>query len=184
MISQNIHIPTRVSDFNQSELQNGVWLALLHVQRIPPHIGLMFNGNYNSITIKEHEYNISSELLIKTINQKKIKTVFVNLVKHPVFSLQHQLEIFQEQMKDFGSVEQNKITCTSPIKLFLKEFYGIHSDEKELFFNLFQKLNQNNFVNKSVGVNIELSNGVELPFYTNEELNEKIKNERKPYYND
>jgi hypothetical protein len=31
---------------------------------------------------------------------------------------------------------------------------------------------------------MELKNGIDLPYYTQEELNEKIKAERSPYYSD
>jgi hypothetical protein len=93
-----------------SVVTKGTWLVILHASRIPPHVGLMINGNYNSLTIKERELNVSSEVLLKTISQKKIEALFLKIVKHPVFSSDHQLNIFQEQLNQFTSVKQNEAT--------------------------------------------------------------------------
>lgn len=184
MISQNVHIEVKTEKFKDDCLQKGTWLAVLHAQRVPPHIGLIFSGNYNSLTIKEQELNISSELLLKTILQKKIKSLFIKIVPHPVFSIDHQLEIFQEHLKKFACVKQFEATCLSPVKLFFKEFYAIESADNELFFEFTQQLNNNNFIESACALNMELQEGIDLPFYTVEELNEKIRNERQTYYND
>lgn len=106
-----------------SVLSKGTWLVLLHASRIPPHIGLMINGNYNSLTIKERELNVKLEALLKIISQKKIETLFVKIIKHQVFSEEFQLLTFQEQPKQFTVVKENEATCLSPIKLFFEEFY-------------------------------------------------------------
>ncbi len=184
MISQNIHIPVKTEDFKPESLKKGTWLAILHSQRIPPHVGLIVSGNYNSLTIKEHELNINSDALVKTIIQKKIKSVFVKIVPHPVFSEEHLLAIFQEHLKKFGYVKQNEATCLSPLKLFFSEFYAIELNGAELFFDFMIRLNENEFIESAAALNVQLQNGIDLPFYTLAELNQKIKAERQPYYND
>lgn len=184
MISQNINIPIAVTEFSDDLLQKGTWIAVLHAQRIPPHIGLVFNGNYNSLTIKEHELNIDLNLLLKTIKQKKIKSVFVRVVSHPVFSIDHQLSMFQEILKKYSYVKQFESTCLSPVKQFFREFYVLNCEEKELFFEFMQHMSDNKFIDTACALNLELTEGIDLPCYTHEELNEKIKNERQPYYND
>lgn len=184
MISQNVHIPLQTAAFSDELLRKNAWLAILHAQRVPPHIGMIFSGNYNSLTIKERELNISSDILLKTIYQKKIKSVFVKIVPHPVFSIEHQLEIFQENLKKFTCVKQFEATCLSPVKLFFKEFYAVESGDKELFFEFTQQLNTNLFLEKACALNMDLQDGLDLPFYSIEELNQKIKSERQTYYND
>jgi hypothetical protein len=184
LISENIHIAVKIKEFKPEALKKGTWLAIIHAQRIPPHIGLIISGNYNSLTIKEHELNINSDVLIKTIIQKKIKSVFVKVVPHPVFSLDHQLAIFQEHLKTFGYVKQNENTCLSPIKQFFQEFYAIPLNESELLFDFMIRLNDNDYLEYASALNMELDKGIDLPCYTIEELNEKIKTERQPYYND
>jgi len=178
----NIHLA--VAPYSVEALNKGLWLVILHAERIPPHIGIMFAGNYNSLTIKTRETNINSELLIKTINQKKIKTIFLQIAEHPVFSLQHQLDIFQEHLAGFNVVKQYEATCLSPIKLFFQEFYAIPLKENDLLLNFVQKLHDNQFIVSASSLNFELNNGISLPYYTITELNDKIKSERQNLYND
>lgn len=184
MISQTINIPVETSTFNSEFLKKGTWLVLLHAQRIPPHIGLMISGNYNSLTIKEREMNIDAEPLLKTINQKKIKSVFIKIVNHPVFSQVHQVEMFQEHLKKFDTVKQFEATCLSPIKLFFEEFYAVKNNGQTLLFDFLLELKKNDYLEKAMSLNMLLDDGLDLPFYTKDELNEKIKSERQPYYND
>jgi hypothetical protein len=47
------------------------WLVILHASRTPPHIGILIDGNYNSLTIKGHELDININVLIKNDTAKK-----------------------------------------------------------------------------------------------------------------
>ncbi|MGZ3899671.1 MAG: hypothetical protein ACXVNM_08465 [Bacteroidia bacterium] len=183
MIKQNIFIPLTTKEYQPSLTGKATWLVILHAQRIPPHAGLLFNGNYNSLTIKEAELNINSALLLKTLSQKKIKSVFIKILPHPVFSIDHQRDMFQEELKKAGSVEQYKSTCLSPVKTFFKEFYGIQSPENELLFDFIRQLTENGYIEYAMPVNMKLNEGLELPFYSVEELNDKIRSERQIYFN-
>jgi hypothetical protein len=167
-----------------SLINKGTWLMVLHASRIPPHIGLMIDGNYNSLTIKERELNVSSAALLKTISQKKIESLFLKLEKHPVFSSDHQLNIFQEQLTQFTAVKPNEATCLTPIKLFFEEFYAIQNNKEQLFYDFVDVLYQNDYIIKAIGTNVKClteNNMFHLPHYTNEELQEKIKIERENY---
>jgi hypothetical protein len=173
-----------INSFNTAAIQNGVWLAILHAQRIPPHIGIIFSGKYNSLTIKENEFNINSELIFKTIEQKKIKSLFLKVNPHPVFSIDHQSDIFHEHLKKFPSVKQNESTCLTPIKLFFEEFYAIPNQKDELLFEFIQKLNDQKYIEYASSCQVSLHDGIELPYYSAEELNNRIKAERQTYYNE
>lgn len=167
------------------ELSNHTWIAVLHASRIPPHIGIITNGNYNSLTIKGHETNIDVRVLLKTIQQKKIETVFIKLKKHPVFSLDYQKEIFQIQLKQFTQVKPNEASCLSPVKLFLTEFYAIQLIEKELLFELVERLKQNDYIDKVLGLNIENQNNSKefyFPLYSYSELQDVILKEQTHFY--
>ncbi len=177
MIAQKIYA-LQFSELKDPKiLLKGTWLVILHASRIPPHVGLVINGNYNSLTIKERELNVSLEALLKTISQKKIETLFIGIVKHPVFSSDHQLNIFQHQLQQFTSVKHGEATCLSPIKLFFEEFYAIKKNEEILFFDFLELLKENNYISETFAVNIK---GDEFTFnaYTAEELQDRIKQER------
>lgn len=162
-----------------TELLKGTWLVLLHANRIPPHVGLMINGNYNSLTIKERELNVKAEALLKTIAQKKIEALFFKIVKHPVFSEDYQLQILQEHLQKFTAVKQNEATCLSPLKLFFEEFYAIRNNPKVLLYDFIEELNENEYLVDIVGLNV---NTEDLLFtfktYSQDQLQERIKIER------
>lgn len=180
MISESKYLIAYEDCKETSVLTKGAWLVILHASRIPPHVGLMIDGNYNSLTIKERELNVSSEALLKTISQKKIEALFLKVVKHPVFSSDHQLNIFQEQLGQFTVVKQNEATCLSPLKLFFEEFYAIKNNKEQLFYDFVDELFQNDYIVEAVGLNIvnKTNNTFTLPHYTNEELQERIAKER------
>lgn len=168
-------------------LQKNAWLVILHASRIPPHIGVLVDANYNSLTIKGHELNISLAVLLKTVQQKNIETLFIPLKKHPVFSLSYQLEILQYHIQQFKQVNQSA-TCLSPVKLFLQEFYAIPYNENELLFELIERLKQNDYIEKSIALNLKenltATHEFVLPMYNATQLQEVIKNERAIYYKD
>lgn len=163
-----------------SVLSKGTWLVILHASRIPPHVGLMIDGNYNSLTIKEREMNVKVEALLKTIANKRIESLFLKLVKHPVFSSDHQLSIFQEQLNQFSSVKPNEATCLSPLKLFFQEFYAVQNNVNQLFYDFADELFQNDYIMQAIGFNMINSenNTITLPHYTNEQLQQRIASER------
>lgn len=160
-------------------LLKGTWLVILHASRIPPHVGLMINGNYNSLTIKERELNVKAEALLKTISQKKIETLFFKIVKHPVFSEEHQMQIFQEQLQLFTVVKQNEATCLSPIKLFFEEFYAVRNNKELLLYDFIEELNDNDYIGDCVALNGNSAKPVfTFKTYSAEQLQERIKEER------
>ena len=72
----------------------------------------------------------------------------------------------------------------SPIKLFLQEFYVIPLNETELLFELVERLKQNNYLAKAIGLHVEYKlkqNQFELPIYTSAQLQQVIKTERANY---
>ena len=183
MIVETVNIKMDTVDLREAILQNDILLVVLHANRVPPHIGLMINGNYNSLTIKGHEINVSSEALLKIISQKKIESIFIKLKKNPVFSYDHQLEMLQEMISKFENVRQYEATCLSPLKLFFEHFYAVTNIEEELYFDLMKRMNENEYFEFASASNFDLHNGfLELPYYTVEQLHQTIKEQRLPYY--
>lgn len=185
MIIQSPYTLSISDSFKEELLQKNTWLVILHASRTPPHIGILIDGNYNSLTIKGHELDINITILLKTIQQKKIESLFILLKKHPVFSTDFQKDICQYYIKQFTQVKANEASCLSPIKLFLQEFYAVCENKNELLFQLIERLKQNQYIDLVYGLNIEekIDEGeFSLPMYSNEELQEVIKTERANYY--
>lgn len=185
MTIQSPYTLTVSENFTEEVLHKDTWIVILNASRTPPHVGIMINGNYNSLTIKGHELNISSSVLLKIIQQKKIESLFIKLKQHPVFSNEFQKEICQHYIKQFIQVKANEASCLSPIKLFLQEFYAVSEIKQELLFELIERLKQNQYITFTLGLNVDQKlEGHEflLPVYSNQELQEIIKAERANYY--
>lgn len=185
MIQQSVQIPILTKRFEETQLKKQLWIVLLHANRTPPHVGLIINGSYNSLTLKGHELDVDLETLLKTISLKKIESVFIKLVPHPVFSFDYQLQIFKEYIKQFQKVKPNTATCLSPIKLFFQEFYALQLNENELLYELIERLKENNYLEyaQSLSFNLPL-NAIELPFYSTAQLYEIITKQQLPHNND
>lgn len=185
MIIQSPYTLSIQHSFNEEVLLKNTWLVILHASRTPPHIGVLIDGNYNSLTIKGHELDVNINVLLKTIQQKKIESLFIKLKKHPVFSNDYQKEICQYYIKQFTQVKVNEASCLSPIKLFLQEFYALCENKQELLFELIERLKQNQYIDLTYGVNIDdkvEAGEFSLPMYSNEQLQDIIKAERANYY--
>ena len=128
---------------------------------------------------------MSVQALLKTIQQKKIEALFVQLKHHPVFSFDFQKEVCQIFIKQYEQVKQNEATCLTPVKQYLQEFYAVPVLENELLYELMERLKQNNYILNIYGLNIDVNNHeFSLPVYTQEELQDVIRKERAPYYKD
>lgn len=179
-LTSDIHINTTA--FDKAACIKNTWLVLLHANRIPPHVGLLLNGSYNSLTIKGHELGISSESLFKMISVKNIETVFVKLLEHPVFSADYQLSVFQELVKKYKSVKQFEATCLSPIKEFFLEFYAVELIEEELLADFLGRLTDNSYLHSATSLNFSLNtNLLKVPFYNSQQLHERIREESLPF---
>lgn len=180
MIADSPYTLTVSTDFDEKLLMRNSWLMILHASRIPPHVGMIINGAYSSLTIKGHELDIKAEVLLKTIAQKKIETLAIQLVKQPVFSLDFQKEVFEEYVRQFDKVEAHKASCLSPVKLFIQEFYALRYDPNELLFEITERLKQNSYIDKILGFNVNdklTEGGLSLPLYSHQKLQEVIEQE-------
>ncbi len=173
------------SNVDQKAFLKHTWLVILHATRTPPHIGILIDGNYNSLTIKGHELNVNIEALLRTIQQKKIETLFIQLNKHPVFSGEYQKAICQHYIQQFPHVKDNEASCLNPIKLFLEEFYGIKEQKKELLFELIERVKENNYISCTWSLNLDnhlKNNHFSLPVYSPKLLQDIIKSERNNHF--
>ncbi|MGZ3864690.1 MAG: hypothetical protein ACXVPN_06085 [Bacteroidia bacterium] len=151
MSREEIHM---TGSFYANAMKRGIYLVIQHANRIPPHIGLMIDDEYHSLTIKGKEISVSGNALLKNIGLRKIPTVFVKIKKHPVFSNHHLNEVFIEQLKQFDKVSADGNTCLSPIKLFFEEFYAIKKEDIKLIFDLLGSLKSNDFIEETCGMNL------------------------------
>ncbi|MBL7884153.1 MAG: hypothetical protein JNL69_08785 [Bacteroidia bacterium] len=159
--------------FSETDLLNGLYIVILHAKRTPPHIGLIVDKQYHSLTIKGHEINVSVEALIRNVSQRKIPSLFVKIKPHLTFSSLYLKEHFITTIAQFPKVAVNVATCLSPIKQFFEENYAVSSDNINYLFDLLPVLEDMELIEHSTSLFIDEEH-FHLPLYNLAELNKGI----------
>ena len=106
-----------------SYIDRGLYLVILHANDTPPHIGVIYNEKYFSLTVKGQTLGDNVQLLKKLVHKKQIKTLFVRLadVVNPMDNIRTS---FIENKR-----VQGNITCLFPkfIEKYIYEFHVIRN---------------------------------------------------------
>jgi hypothetical protein len=157
----------------ENDLVNGIFLSIIHAKRIPPHIGMIINNCYHSLTIKGQEINQRPEILIKNSRIRQIPSLFIKIKSHPIFSSDYLNEHFISNVGQFQKVEAGKTTCLSPVKLFFEETYNLSMSGINYVFDLLPLLEKNGLIENITSMNIE-GDEFQLPVYSFDEINTGI----------
>lgn len=159
--------------FNEAHLLKGVYIAVIHATRIPPHIGLIICGKYHSLTVKGQDINTSVEALIKNTVQRKIPSLFIKIKAHPTFSEAYLKEHFITNIQQFPKVDVGAATCLSPVKLFFNETYNVRVENINYLFELIPALYAENLIEHTTALFVDEKN-YQLPEYSVKEINRGI----------
>jgi hypothetical protein len=163
--------------FSEDELYDGVYIVVMHATRIPPHIGLIIDKHYHSLTIKGQDINTPIRALIKNIEQRKIPSLFIKIKPHVTFSNAYMREHFILNVQQFPRVDKGVATCLSPIKLFFDEVYDVPMQEINFLFDLLPHLFEDDLIEFTSTLFVDEAD-YELPVYTQQELDAEIENAR------
>jgi hypothetical protein len=166
--------------FNESELLKGIYVAVIHATRIPPHIGMIMDKKYHSLSIKGRDINTPVPALIKNSSIRKIPTLFIKIKSHPTFSDIYLREHFITNIEQFDRVDIGVATCLSPIKLFFEEVYNLPMKEINYLYEILPLLFAEGLIDSVSSLNLD-QNTYSLPTYTNKEINEGITSVRNEY---
>ena len=159
-----------------TSLSKGLWIVVLHASRIPPHVGLLFNGSYFSLNLKGVEINIEHAVLLRTIELQSIKSVFIKVKKHPVLSVEYLKEVFENDLSSYQKVT-TETTCFKPVKLFFQEHYLFYSHPINFLFELFSPLLKNEMIEKTIAINLKeevIEDTFTFNNYTAEDIKDKL----------
>jgi hypothetical protein len=159
--------------FEEEDLQKGLFIAVLHATRIPPHIGLIADKTYHSLSIKGQDLNTPIAALIKNTNIRKIPTLFIKIKSHPTFSAVYLREHFITNIQQFNRVDVGVATCLSPIKLFFEEVYGVSMKDVNYLYELLPLLEREGLITSICSLHLDAEN-YQLPMYTFNEINAGI----------
>lgn len=96
-------------------LNSGIFLCVLHANKIPPHIGLICNGLFYSAKVNGKDERVPLNSLFQIITKREVKTLFFELVN----DISSELEI-QDYFSRFPSQLMNEQTCLTPLISILK----------------------------------------------------------------
>ncbi len=164
------------SQIIDASLNKSLWIVVLHASRIPPHVGLLFNGNYFSLNLKGVEKNIDLSVLLRTIELQNIKSVFFKVKKHPVFSVDYLKEVFENDLSNYQKVTTDN-TCFKPVKLFFEEHYLFCSQPINFLFELFSPLITNEMIEKTIALNLKeqiVEGNFTFNNYNAKDINDKL----------
>ena len=164
------------SQIINASLNKSLWIVVLHACRIPPHVGLLFNGNYFSLNLKGVEKNIDLSVLLRTIELQNIKSVFFKVKKHPVFSVDYLKEVFENDLSNYQKVTTDN-TCFKPVKLFFEEHYLFCSQPINFLFELFSPLITNEMIEKTIALNLKeqiVEGNFTFNNYNAKDINDKL----------
>ena len=89
----------------ETEINNNFFLFLFRATRIPPHLGLIFNGKVYDITLVGPNLGTDAAAFITTVKKKYTKTLFIELNKPNVSATEIETTLV-EAMKKFNNVSQ------------------------------------------------------------------------------
>ena len=61
----------------KADLMSGFHLILFHVNRVPPHLGIVYKQKYYSLTASECQIGIDFDPIWRLIRSKKIETIVI-----------------------------------------------------------------------------------------------------------
>ncbi len=183
MIQEKVTYNIKINNsFDETNLSKGLYIAVIHATRIPPHIGMIIDKSYHSLSIKGQDINTPIAALIKNSTIRKIPSLFIKIKSHPTFSDIYLREHFITNVQQFERVDIGVATCLSPIKLFFEEVYGISMKEVNYLYELLPLLEAKGLIESVSALNLDEKN-YQLPFYTNKEINAGINEVRKEFKN-
>ncbi|MES2589489.1 MAG: hypothetical protein V4622_10965 [Bacteroidota bacterium] len=158
MIDYKIHSWQEV---DKEKLSKGLYIWVIHVNKIPPHIGISIDGKFYSLKVNGKDVGVDFELIYKIIQKKQIQTLFVEIDSNKNSNIESVFEKYK-------SLNNSNTTCLSPIIEFL------HEDENikilvELLVNLDKKNQIKSFFGLNLGTDFE-----GIPVYSLDDVQNRI----------
>lgn len=145
------HISPRKDSLNE-----GSFLLIQHTDRIPPHISLVHDGKYYSVSVSGVRAAVDFSSVEKNGLTKKIKTLIIELE-----SIRFTEEAIALVFEEYGRLDDPQKSCLFPVIEVLNRSYGLLF-ESEFVFELIRELEKNQKIKNVQHWNMEsvLNNNV------------------------
>ncbi len=133
-----------VKKLHPEEVMHGIYLWILHADKIPPHIGISKNGFYFSLKVTGKDEHFPVEKLIRLLNRKKIASLVIKTSENSI-----RFKRLSDVFDNYQSVENDGHTCLTPIS----EIY--FSEPKDLILSeLLNLLNEAGVMEEIYGIHL------------------------------
>jgi hypothetical protein len=158
-------------------MNKGLWLVLAGVNEIPPHIALIQDGKYYSISARKVKVGEPIEKFLKAISRNSLPTLFISIAFHQTGGLRGAEEFFNS----YPVLGNGDHSCLSPVSDFFAKNYSSEFSNTLLVFELLALAQEQDLLLECKGMYIPLLEEAEgktvrltLPKYTHEHIREKI----------
>lgn len=172
-----------------TQLYSGLHLVLAGIDGIPPHIALLYNGKYFSVSTRKVDVGIPAENFIKAIKRHNTPVAFVQ-IKFPFQDIftGEQDPMFLLLSKTFGKypvLGSGQHSCLWPICDFFANVFSPEFSKCSLVFEILALAQQQNllaeckimFTNNTLlegDGRVRSETAITLPKYTHDQIRQKI----------
>ncbi len=141
-------------------LKTGVFLLIWNPESIPPHIGILIDGEYFSLKYSGKDFSLPLDTILHLIQKDHKKIVFQKIKTGLTSS--RAISVFNR----YETTKAGKITCLSPIRELLEEA------ESETLSELLKNLDARSLLSDVFQLNLRSKIGI-LP-YTKADINKRL----------
>jgi len=151
-------------------IKSGLWLALVGVNETPPHISLISDGKYYSLSTRKVDCGSPLTKFLNAVERKRIPSLFVRIESQPQI---HNLDSHYENLQPLNNTEN---TCLSPIKAFFAENFSSEFSEVKFVFELLALAEKKDLLKECVSLFSDNTNSkiITLPKYTMLQIKNRI----------
>ena len=154
-------------------LNTGLWMVLAGINEIPPHIALISEGKYYSISARKVEIGEPIEKFLKAISRRTLPTVFVQL-RSPLQGRFSGVEL-RDAFSHYPTLGNGEHSCLWPVRDFFVKAFSPEYANCSLVFELLAIAQQQGLLMDCKALFVEGSiQQLALPKYSVAQIREKI----------
>ncbi|MBA3900660.1 MAG: hypothetical protein H0X62_10705 [Bacteroidetes bacterium] len=166
-----------VQNADKSQFYKGFYLALVYLNKIPPHLLFIISGKVYSITIKGKQEGEPVQVLLKTISLKQIQCLFLQ-IDLPVLNLNgtSAKEAVELIMRKY-SVVNSQTTCLSPLRDFFSSNLSADISKASVIFDLITELYKFKCIKNVYHLFLDkrlINNNIEIETYSVQDIYQRI----------
>ena len=163
---------------DEAQLLHGVYIMLVNAARIPPHLGIIIDGNLYSLNVKGPTVDGDLSTMLRTIKQRNIESIFIKLHVPSSITNEQLSDAARKYVLAYPAVEAGRTTCLAPIRDLCSSMFGIPGHSANFIYELLPLLEEKELLASCYHLNLGnyLENGsFFLQRYTMEDIDNQIR---------